>query len=247
MTEQQSENEIDVKQATSGKAAPWQTYARLAVGKASLLALLKYECLTTVCAGRGGALGIVLRKFFYSSLLGSLGKGSVIGRHVTLRGSQNIHIGRNVLIDEGCLIDARGEHARIRIADGVIISRNTTIRARNATLDIGEKCDIGANCLLATDSRLELGREVLVAAYVYLVGGGLHRFDASEPIIMRQAMDKGSGIIVGDGCWIGTRSSILDGVKIGDGAVIGAHSLVTHPVPPMSVAFGNPAKVVRAR
>ena len=35
------------------------------------------------------------------------------------------------------------------------------------------------------------------------------------------------------------------GVTIGDGAVIGACSLVKHDVPPMSVAFGVPARVVR--
>jgi len=239
--------EIDVKTATDGSEAAWRTYARFAIGTPSLPRLLRYELLTALCAARGGALGIALRKLCYPSILGSLGHGAVIGRNVTLRGGANIHIGRHALIDEGCLIDARGPQAEIRIGEGVIISRNTTIRARNASLEIGEGSDIGANCLLATDSHLRIGREVLLAAYVYLVGGGLHRFDGPEPIVMRQGIAPGKGIIIGDGAWIGARSSVLDGADIGAGSVIGAHSLVTRPIPAMSIAYGSPATVNRSR
>ncbi len=243
----QQEQAFDVKTAAGGCEPAWRMYARFAVGSPSLPHLLRYELLTAICAARGGALGIALRKLCYPAMLGSLGKGTVIGRNVTLRGCDNIHIGRRVLIDEGCLIDARGPQAEIRIGDGVIISRNTTIRARNASLEIGEGSDIGANCLLATDSRLRIGREVLLAAYVYLVGGGLHRFDGSEPIVMRQGIDSGKGIDIGDGAWIGARSSVLDGADIGAGSVIGAHALVTRPIPAMSIAYGSPATVRRTR
>jgi len=239
--------QIDIKTAAGRQESAWRTYARFAVGVPSLPRLLRYELLTALCAARGGALGIAMRKLFYPAMCGSLGKGCVIGRHVTLRGSANIHIGRRVLIDEGCLIDARGPQAEIRIGDGVIISRNTTIRARNAGLVIGEGSDIGANCLLATDSRMEIGREVLMAAYVYLIGGGLHGVDASEPIVMRQGVARGKGIRIGDGAWIGARCSVLDGADIGSGSVIGAHSLVTRSIPPMRIAYGSPATVKRAR
>ena len=37
---------------------------------------------------------------------------------------------------------------------------------------------------------------------------------------------------------------ILKGVTIGEGAVVGAGSVVTHDVPPWTIAAGNPAKVV---
>lgn len=241
------EDSITIKAVTDGQESAWRTYARFAVGSPSLPRLLHYELLMALCTARGGALGIALRKLCYPSMLGNLGKGTVIGRNVTLRGCAHIHVGRRVLIDEGCLIDARGPQADIRIGDGVIISRNTIIRARNAQLVIGEGSDIGVNCLLATDSRLELGREVLVAAYSYLIAGGQHRFDGPEPIIMRQGMLPGKGLRIGDGAWIGTRSSVLDGADIGDGSIIGAHSLVTRPVPAMSIAYGSPATVRRSR
>jgi acetyltransferase-like isoleucine patch superfamily enzyme len=44
---------------------------------------------------------------------------------------------------------------------------------------------------------------------------------------------------------IGAYTVVLPGVTIGEGSIIGANSLVTEDVPPFSIAFGSPAKVVR--
>ena len=50
---------------------------------------------------------------------------------------------------------------------------------------------------------------------------------------------------VGNNVWLGDKVSILPGVHIGDGSVIGANSVVTHSIPPYSIAAGNPAKVLK--
>ena len=44
---------------------------------------------------------------------------------------------------------------------------------------------------------------------------------------------------------IGAYSVILPGVTIGEGSIIGANSLVSEDIPPFSIAFGSPAKVIR--
>ena len=46
--------------------------------------------------------------------------------------------------------------------------------------------------------------------------------------------------------WIGSNVVILPGVTIGDNSVIGAGSVVTHDVPPDTVAYGVPCRTVRA-
>ncbi|MDE6437442.1 MAG: hypothetical protein K2K69_08055, partial [Muribaculaceae bacterium] len=45
--------------------------------------------------------------------------------------------------------------------------------------------------------------------------------------------------------WVCGDVKILPGVTIGSGAVIGAGSVVTHDVPPMVLAAGNPCRVIR--
>jgi acetyltransferase-like isoleucine patch superfamily enzyme len=52
-------------------------------------------------------------------------------------------------------------------------------------------------------------------------------------------------IRIGSGVWIGGGAIVLPGVTIGNGCVVGAGSVVTHDLPPLSLAVGNPAQVVR--
>ena len=52
-------------------------------------------------------------------------------------------------------------------------------------------------------------------------------------------------VVIKDDAHIGIGSIIMPGVTIGEGAVIGAGSLVTHDIPPYSLAVGSPAKVVK--
>jgi len=49
------------------------------------------------------------------------------------------------------------------------------------------------------------------------------------------------------GCRIGTGSVIAAGIHVGRESLIGSNSLVTRDIPAGVVAFGSPAKVVRAR
>lgn len=44
--------------------------------------------------------------------------------------------------------------------------------------------------------------------------------------------------------WIAINVTILPGVEIGEGAIVSAGSVVSKDIPPMTVAKGNPAKVV---
>lgn len=54
-----------------------------------------------------------------------------------------------------------------------------------------------------------------------------------------------ASISVGDDTWIGTGCVIQPGVRIGRRCIIGSCSNVTHDIPDDSLAYGNPAKVIR--
>lgn len=52
-------------------------------------------------------------------------------------------------------------------------------------------------------------------------------------------------VVVSDRVWIGSNTVICPGVTIGRNSVIGAGSIVTKDIPPDTIAFGNPCKVIR--
>jgi len=52
-------------------------------------------------------------------------------------------------------------------------------------------------------------------------------------------------IVLEDGCWIGTRVTILGDVMIGKGLVIGAGTLVNQDVPPNCVVAGVPVRKIK--
>jgi acetyltransferase-like isoleucine patch superfamily enzyme len=241
----------DGMQAQRQLSAPglplWRKYAQLATGTDSVAALLRYEILHGLLAGAPGAGGLWLRQKAYRWLLARLGGGTQIGRNVTFRGVAHIEIGRNVFIDDGCSFDARGPDARIHIHDNVFISRQTIVRTRGREIVIGKGSDIGANCLVATDSSLVIGEDVLLAAYTYVCAGGNHLFRDPRVPILRQGMRSKGGVVIGNNVWVGAHSSIFDGVTIGEGTIVGAHSMVNKSLPEMKICFGSPARVMRDR
>ncbi|WP_455498748.1 acyltransferase [Coprobacter sp.] len=52
-------------------------------------------------------------------------------------------------------------------------------------------------------------------------------------------------IVLGRNVWIGSNSTILQGVTIGDNAVVAAGAVVTKDVDPYAIVGGIPAKVIR--
>ena len=59
--------------------------------------------------------------------------------------------------------------------------------------------------------------------------------------------DNKGDIVIGNDVWIGYEAVIMSGVTIGDGAIIGTRSVVTKDVPPYTIVGGMPAKIIRKR
>jgi acetyltransferase-like isoleucine patch superfamily enzyme len=221
-----------------------QKYAELIVGRPGLGALLRYEFVMTIAQARAGALGLALRKTLYPRLLGSCGRNVVFGQNVVLRHPHKIHIGSDVVIDDNCLLDAKGSrNAGISIGDGVFVGRNTILSCKDGDIELGESANIGFNCEIFSASRVTIGARVLMAAYAYVVGGD-HDFSDPAKSVLEQTR-KSAGVTIGDGAWIGAGAKMLDGIAIGERAIIGAGAVVRSDVPAFATAVGVPARVVR--
>jgi acetyltransferase-like isoleucine patch superfamily enzyme len=221
-------------------------YASLVVGRTGLGALLRYEFVVALAQSRAGALGLVLRKQLYPWLLGGCGRNVIFGQNVVLRHPHKIHIGNNVVIDDNCLLDAKGESNQgIRIGDGVFVGRNSILSCKDGNIELKDGANIGFNCEVFSASSVTIGAGVLMAAYSYVIGGD-HDFSDPAKSVLDQSRTS-SGVSIGDGAWLGAGAKVLDGVTIGSHAVIGAGAVVRDAVPDRAVAVGVPARVVSSR
>ncbi len=150
------------------------------------------------------------------------------------------------MIDDNCLLDAKGTgNAGIRIGDGVFVGRNTILSCKEGDIEIADGANLGFNCEVFSASRVRIGKNVLMAAYSYVIGGDHDFSDPSLPVLAQSRSS--AGVVVGDGVWMGAGAKILDGVQVGDHAVIGAGAVVRDQIPARAIAVGIPARVVATR
>lgn len=57
--------------------------------------------------------------------------------------------------------------------------------------------------------------------------------------------NKAASVVLERNCRIGSHSTVMPGVTIGENAIVGAHSFVNKDVPPNTIAYGVPAKVIK--
>ncbi len=226
------------KELGDGRKSLGNKYRDIFVGRRGPVAFLKYEILTWL-SGISGALGFALRKAFYPSLLGEVGKGVIFGRYLTFRHPHKIRIGAGTVIDDFAVLDAKGEeNDGICVGKQAYIGRNAILSCKEGSIRLGDHTNISANCTLLSETEITLGRYCFLAGNCYLVAGGNHSFaDVSKPIMHQPSLAKG-GIQIGDDVWLGAGVIILDGVTIGSHSVVGAGSVVSSPLAEYAYARG---------
>jgi len=114
-------------------------------------------------------------------------------------------------------------------------------------LEIGDNCDIGYGGSIAVGSIVKIGNNVRLAGSVMLIGYPGHPIDAEDRARgLSNTKDQTGDIIIEDDVWIGTRATIMRGVRIGRGAIIATGSVVTSDIAPFVLAGGVPARVIKA-
>ena len=225
----------------------FQNYKNLYYGQVSTAHVLKAELMFLFFGSLPGAAGLVLRSKFYPSLFGAIGEKVFIGRNVTLRHPKKIYLGKNIIIDDNCVIDAKGDdNFGIIIEDNVFIGRNSIVYCKNGNIHIKSGVNLSANCTVFSSYRLTMEPDTIVGAYSYLLSGGEYDYTDSKTRFVNQIGNETKGeLIVGENCWLGARVTIVDAASIGNHCVIGAGSVVTKPISSNSLAVGIPARVVK--
>jgi len=230
----------------AGRQSRVRKYQDLVIGKTGIGSLLKHEIVTVISTWVPGALGLFLRSKLYPWLLGASGRGIAFGSNVVLRHPHKIRLGDGVVVDDNAVLDAKGTtNQGISIGNNVFLGRNTIVYCQNGDIRIADNANIGSNCQIFSAGSVEIGANVLMAAYSYIIGGG-HRYDDPDVPISQQGREA-RGIRVQEDVWIGAGAKIFDGVQIGKGAIVAAGAVVTQDIPERSIAGGVPARVIRIR
>lgn len=127
-------------------------------------------------------------------------------------------------------------HANVKFCGrGWVYGRGRLIIGEETWLSPGAVFHTHQEAIIQIGARCDLGPGIEFVA-------GSHEIGTGE----RRAGDgTARAIVVGNGCWIGARSTILGGVTIGDGAIIAAGAVVTRDVPAHTLVAGVPAVVKR--
>lgn len=107
---------------------------------------------------------------------------------------------------------------------------------------LGDNFFANNNLTLLDPAPIEIGNDVLIASNVGIYTAG-HALDPE--LRLRTGAEYAIPVKIGNNVWIGAGVTVCPGVTIGDNSVIGAGSVVTKSIPSDSLAYGNPAHVVR--
>ncbi|MFC1799814.1 acyltransferase [Candidatus Eisenbacteria bacterium] len=156
-----------------------------------------------------------------------------------------IEIGENARIRSGTVI-----YGGVRIGKNLQTGHNVVIREEN---EIGDDFAIWNNTVIDYGCRIGVNVKIHCNCYIaqftivednafmapgVTIANDLHPGCEFSSKCMR-------GPHIGKGAQIGVNVTILPFVKIGEGCLIGGGSVVSKDLPPFSLAYGNPARVVR--
>ncbi len=115
---------------------------------------------------------------------------------------------------------------KVTIGEDASVWFNTVVRGDNEPIVIGASSNVQDGCVLHTDPGfpLSIGAEATIGHMVML-----------------------HGCSIGRGALIGIGAIVLNGARIGEECLIGAGALIPEgkEIPPRSVVFGSPGKVMR--
>jgi lipopolysaccharide O-acetyltransferase len=159
----------------------------------------------------------------------TFGERSYIHRPYSISGRDRVKIGKRSFILSGLQIQAITEYAGVTY---------------QPLIEIGDDVYIGGNAYFTAIDKIYIGDGSVLSEHVYITDE-FHGMDPHAGLIMTQPLVSKGPVIVGRGCFVGYRASIMPGVTLGDHCIVGANSTVTHSFPAYSMVGGSPARLLK--
>lgn len=144
-----------------------------------------------------------------------------LGRNVELVIYGELVMGNDVVIDDGAKLQV-GPGARLVLGDGAYVGRGSVIAAAEC-IEVGAFSHIGEHCSVRDSDH------------------------HTDPKTRRNEVDAPrSTVRIASDVWIGAGARVLRGSVIGEGSIVAANAVVKGTVPPMAMAGGVPARVIKS-
>jgi acetyltransferase-like isoleucine patch superfamily enzyme len=162
--------------------------------------------------------------------LGQLGSDSLFAEPYMVRSPHRVHVGDDVRVDRGAVLSLVEDYGGVKF---------------DPELRIGDGAMIGTDLLLHCAGSIEIGDRVAISARVY-IGDSFRDYEDPTVPPLEMPMADPEPVRICDDAFLGAGVAVLPGVTIGERAIVSAGSVVTRDVPPRTIVFGNPARVVRS-
>ncbi len=110
--------------------------------------------------------------------------------------------------------------------------------------DIGSNISIGNRFSILSAASVQIADYCLIASDV-LITSENHGINPEEGRSYASTPLSAKEVVIGEGCWIGEKASILPGVILGERCIVAAGSVVTKSFPPYTLIAGVPAKAIK--
>ncbi len=150
-----------------------------------------------------------------------------------------------VFLGRGVRVETVPGYGRLHLGAFVHVGDGCVLRAHEGTLRLRDKVVLGSDVRITCWLDVDVGAATLLADWCYVAD-----FDHVHDDVERPVKDQGirkSPVRVGEGSWLGLRSSVLRGSDLGRGTVVAAHAVVRGRHPDDVVLAGVPAVVVADR
>ena len=160
--------------------------------------------------------------------------------------------GRNVSFHFTSQLD-RQRASRISLGNSVSLRKDAWLNVATddptgePVIVLDDNCHIGYGSIISARNRIHLEHDVLVGQSVLIVDHNHNYEDIMVPVV-KQGINDGGKIRIGQGSWIGHGAAIIcpkGELTIGRNCVISVNSVVTRSIPDYCVVVGIPARIIR--
>ena len=167
---------------------------------------------------------------------------------LALARASGTEIGPDCQLGPGCdvqLGNTPERRGRLVLGARCALEQGVVLHPYGGSIVLGENIFLGPSVIVYGHGGVIIGDHTLVAMHCRIVSSN-HAVPPPGTFI-RALDDVPQPTRLGRDVWLGAGVTVLGGVTIGDGCIVGAGAVVTKDLPPNSIAFGVPARIVRQR